>query len=50
MRNRLAGKGVKIVEGIRYGAQGNGLSFHVKDPFGNVVELKGPSRAPDLKE
>jgi len=26
----------------RYGAEGQGLSFYVQDPEGNVVELKGP--------
>jgi catechol 2,3-dioxygenase-like lactoylglutathione lyase family enzyme len=26
----------------RYGAEGNGPSMYVKDPDGNVVELKGP--------
>jgi glyoxylase I family protein len=29
--------------GIRYGAQGNGPSVYVRDPFGNTVELKGPA-------
>lgn len=28
--------------GIRYGAEGNGPSIYIKDPEGNVVELKGP--------
>ena len=28
----------------RYGAEGNGPSMYVKDPDGNVVELKGPPR------
>jgi len=26
----------------RYGAEGNGPSIYIKDPEGNVVELKGP--------
>ena len=26
----------------RYGAEGYGLSLHVTDPDGNIVELKGP--------
>lgn len=30
--------------GDRYGADGNGPSMYVKDPDGNVVELKGPPR------
>ena len=28
--------------GTRYGADGNGPSMYVRDPDGNVVELKGP--------
>jgi glyoxylase I family protein len=41
MRAWLDDHGVAIVEeGMRYGAGGDGLSFYVKDPFGNVVELK----------
>ena len=28
--------------GQRYGAEGNGPSLYVRDPDGNVVELKGP--------
>ncbi len=28
--------------GQRYGAEGNGPSMYVRDPDGNVVELKGP--------
>ncbi len=31
--------------GIRYGAEGNGPSMYVRDPDGNVVELKGPPSA-----
>ena len=41
MRAHLAAHGVAIVgEGIRYGATGDGLSFYIADPFGNVIELK----------
>ncbi len=29
----------------RYGAEGNGPSLYVRDPDGNVVELKGPPAA-----
>ena len=44
MRAHLAAHEVAIVEeGIRYGARGDGLSFYVADPFGNVIELKRPS-------
>lgn len=42
-RAHLAAHGVEIVEeGIRYGARGDGLSFYVRDPSGNTIELKGP--------
>jgi glyoxylase I family protein len=27
----------------RFGAEGNGVSIYLKDPEGNVLELKGPS-------
>ena len=30
----------------RYGAEGEGPSIYVRDPDGNVVELKGPPSAP----
>jgi catechol 2,3-dioxygenase-like lactoylglutathione lyase family enzyme len=43
MRAYLAANDIPIVEeGIRYGARGDGLSFYVSDPFGNVIELKRP--------
>lgn len=43
MRAHLAAHAVAIVEeGMRYGARGDGYSFYVKDPAGNVIELKGP--------
>jgi glyoxylase I family protein len=46
MRAHLAAHDVAIVEeGRRYGASGEGLSFYVADPFGNVVELKRASEA-----
>lgn len=45
MRAHLARHGVAIVEeGIRYGAQGDGMSFYIRDPSGNQIELKGPLR------
>lgn len=31
---------------INYGAEGEGWSVYIKDPDGNVVELKGPALAP----
>jgi glyoxylase I family protein len=44
IRAHLAAHGLAIVEeGPRYGADGEGLSLYVRDPDGNVVELKGPS-------
>ncbi len=44
MRAHLAAHGVQIVEeGTRYGARGEGLSFYIKDPSGNAIELKGPA-------
>jgi glyoxylase I family protein len=46
MRAHLAAHGVEIVEeGMRYGAGGEGLSFYIRDPSGNQVELKGPPKA-----
>ena len=43
MRAHLARHGVNIVEeGIRYGANGDGMSFYICDPSGNQIELKGP--------
>ncbi len=32
----------------RYGAEGTGPSIYVRDPDGNVVELKGPAETPPL--
>lgn len=44
IRAHLAAHGVEVVEaGMRYGAEGEGPSVYVKDPQGNVVELKGPT-------
>lgn len=44
LRAHLAAHNVEIVEeGIRSGARGDGLSFYVRDPSGNTLELKGPS-------
>ena len=43
MRAHLARHGVEIVEeGIRYGADGDGMSFYISDPSGNQIELKSP--------
>lgn len=32
-----------VEEGPRYGADGTGPSVYLRDPEGNIVELKGPS-------
>ncbi len=29
----------------RFGAEGDGLSFYIRDPEGNRVEIKGPASA-----
>jgi catechol 2,3-dioxygenase-like lactoylglutathione lyase family enzyme len=43
IRARLQQAGIEPGEvGQRYGAQGMGPSMYVRDPDGNVVELKGP--------
>jgi glyoxylase I family protein len=44
IRAHLTAHGVEVVEeGQRYGADGDGFSLYVRDPEGNVVELKGPA-------
>lgn len=44
IRAHLAAHGVEVIEeGPRYGADGDGFSLYIRDPEGNVVELKGPS-------
>jgi glyoxylase I family protein len=43
LRAHLSSHGVEPGDvALRYGAQGNGPSMYVRDPDGNVVELKGP--------
>ncbi|MBL8770182.1 MAG: VOC family protein [Phenylobacterium sp.] len=43
IRAHLTAHGVQVVdEGQRYGADGDGPSLYIRDPEGNVVELKGP--------
>jgi glyoxylase I family protein len=34
-----------VEEGPRYGADGTGPSIYLRDPEGNIVELKGPSES-----
>ncbi len=47
LRQHLGAHGVEPGEvAERYGAGGNGPSMYVRDPDGNVVELKGPPREP----
>jgi glyoxylase I family protein len=44
IRAHLGTFGVEIGEvGQRYGAEGSGPSVYIRDPDGNVVELKGPA-------
>jgi glyoxylase I family protein len=44
LRAELAAAGIEAGEvGQRYGAGGMGPSLYVRDPDGNVVELKGPA-------
>ena len=46
MRAWLAARGVAIIEeGVNNGARGESLSFYVKDPAGNTIELTGPPQA-----
>jgi glyoxylase I family protein len=47
LRAHLAAHGVEPGDvGTRYGALGNGPSMYIRDPDGNVVELKGPPDPP----
>lgn len=47
IRAHLSAHSVEITEaGERYGAEGDGPSIYVRDPDGNIVELKGPPRTP----
>ena len=44
IRSHLGASGIEIGEvGQRYGAEGSGPSVYIRDPDGNVVELKGPA-------
>jgi glyoxylase I family protein len=45
LRDHLARHGVEIVEESWHaGARGESLSIYVRDPSGNTLELKGPSK------
>jgi glyoxylase I family protein len=48
VRAHLSAAGVEVGEvGQRYGAEGMGPSLYIRDPDGNVVELKGPGGPPN---
>lgn len=48
MRDHLAAHGVGIVQEARHGgARGVGVAIYIRDPFGNLLELKGPAEYPD---
>lgn len=48
MRAHLAAHGVAIErEATHGGARGVSLSFYIRDPFGNLLEVKGPAEYPD---
>ncbi|MBM1219087.1 VOC family protein [Ponticoccus sp. SC2-23] len=48
MRAHLAAHGVTIErEATHGGARGVGLSFYIRDPFGNLLEVKGPAEYAD---
>ncbi|MBI1213135.1 MAG: GNAT family N-acetyltransferase [Alphaproteobacteria bacterium] len=43
--------GIEIHEqGDRYGAEGDGPSVYIRDPFQNVIELKGPAKPKAVAE
>lgn len=45
LKAHLAAHGVAVDEvAERFGAEGDGPSLYLRDPEGNTVELKGPSR------
>ena len=48
MRAHLAAHGIAIErEAVHGGARGVGQSFYIRDPFGNLLEIKGPAEYPD---
>jgi glyoxylase I family protein len=47
INRHLAAHGIEPEEAVqRYGAEGTGPSIYLRDPEGNVVELKGPALTP----
>ena len=49
IEKRLSPLGITLGETVeRYGAEGTGLSVYFNDPEGNQIELKGPSKMPDV--
>ena len=50
LRAHLAAHGVEPGDvDERYGAEGMGLSMYIRDPDGNVIELKGPPTSPPVR-
>ena len=48
LRAHLAAHDVVIErEAVHGGARGMGPSFYIRDPFGNLLEIKGPAIYPD---
>jgi len=48
LRRHLAAHGVTIErEATHGGARGMGFSVYIRDPFGNLLEIKGPAEYPD---
>jgi glyoxylase I family protein len=48
MRQHLKAHGVAIErEATHGGARGMGFSVYIRDPFGNLLEIKGPAEYPD---
>ncbi len=48
LRAHLEHHGVTIErEAMHGGARGMGHSFYIRDPFGNLLEVKGPAEYPD---
>jgi len=44
LRNHFSGLGIELGQlHNNYGAEGDGPSFYLNDPEGNIVELKGPA-------